>query len=194
MLKTPIILASTSEARQKLLLQAGIPFTAVAPQCNEREEQKILQDRHYAPLAMAQKLAQLKSLSVQEHFPDQLILGGDQVLEYEGKSQFKVNTKEALKKRLLAWSGTTHMLHTAICLSKNGNIVFEYANSNSVKMSHYTEAFIESYIKNYGNNAIKSVGGYQLEGPGIQLIETIEGDYFSILGLPLFPLLKVLRQ
>jgi nucleoside triphosphate pyrophosphatase len=126
--------------------------------------------------------------------PGQLVLGADQTLA-RGATRFsKPKDREGAAEQLRSLRGRTHELHSALALVRDGKVLFDCVDSAKLTMRDFSDRFLNEYLEMAGNAALTSVGGYQLEGIGIQLFERIEGDYFTILGLPLLPLLAFLRQ
>lgn len=187
-----IILASTSPIRRRLLENAGVNFIAEKPLVNENEL------KHHAPgLAregLAQHLATAKCLSVSKHHPLDLVVAADQVLAFSGKTFDKPASLEEAKAQLGELKGRTHTLISALCCARGGAVLWQYSDRAEMTMRYFSDRFLEDYLAVVGNDATTSVGAYKLEGRGIQLFEQIEGDYFTILGLPLLPLLEFLRS
>ena len=144
--------------------------------------------------AVAAGLAELKALRVSASRPGDLVLGADQVLVCEGRILSKAETLAEAAAQLKFLRGKSHMLISALALARDGDVVWRHADEARLAMRDFSDAFLDSYLKAEGEAVLGSVGCYRLEGPGAQLFESVEGDYFSILGLPLLPLLGVLRQ
>jgi septum formation protein len=187
-----LILASTSSTRIALLKNAGIAFEARSPGVDERTLEGPLLAAGATPPEIALALARAKALALDA--PGQFVLGADQVLDLEGERFIKPVDRSAAAAQIAALSGRTHHLRTAIALALDGAIVFEHVSTASLTMRPLSPDAIERYLDEAGESALWSVGAYLLEGVGIQLFSAIEGDYFSILGLPLLPLLAELRQ
>ncbi|MGI9316572.1 MAG: Maf family protein [bacterium] len=196
MAKPTIILASTSQSRQTLLHNAGVQFDAIDAGVDEDAIKKaFLGDGNEQDIAdVATILAQTKAVTVSEQQPDQLVIGADQTLLCDGKLYSKPESIEHARGQLLYMAGRTHVLETAVACATNGQIVWSYREGPSLKMRDFTPQFLGRYMAAVGADVTSTVGGYKLEGQGIQLFEKIEGNYFSILGLPLLPLLDFLRQ
>src|ERR1700676_4437355 len=190
--KHPIILASQSRARQTLLANAGIVFEAVAADLDERAVQQA--SGLSSPGDIAALLAREKALSVSVHRLDQYVLGADQTLALGFRLFSKPAGRVQAAEQLRALAGHTHELHSAVAVAQGGAIVFEAASIARMTMRGLGEAEINAYLNEAGEAVTKSVGAYQLEGPGVHLFERIEGDHFTILGLPLLPLLAYLRS
>ena len=190
--KHPLILASQSQARQALLANAGIAFEAVAADIDERAVQ---QDSGLtAPGEIAALLAREKALSVSARQKGRLVAGADQTLALGFRLFSKPADRIQAKEQLRALAGRGHELHSAVAVTRDGAILFEAATTARMTMRQLGEAEIDAYLDAAGEAVSSSVGGYQLEGLGIHLFERIEGDHFTILGLPLLPLLAFLRS
>jgi septum formation protein len=187
-----IILASQSSIRKKLLTAAGVVFTTQLSPLNEAALQSECKD--LTPTAMATTLALAKANALAPQHITDLVIGVDQTLEFEAQILHKPKTLVEAKQQLLGLQGKSHMLHTAYAIVRNEHSVAKYCDTSIVTMRSLTESFVDEYLLAISDTALSSVGCYQLEGLGIQLMEDIRGDYFSILGLPLLPLLKDLRQ
>ncbi len=186
-----LILASTSPIRRRLLENAGVSFVTERPLVNERDL------KHSAPLSpeeLPQHLAAAKCLSVTARHPDDLVIGADQVLLFAGRAYDKPANLEEAKAHLLEFRGKTHTLVSAICCARGGVVLWQYSDQAELTMRPFSDHFLANYIAAVGEDATTSVGAYKLEGPGFQLFEEIKGDYFTILGLPLLPLLGFLRS
>jgi len=188
-----IVLASTSTARRAILENAGITFTVMDSDLDERAAEAPLLQSGAAPEDIATVLAEAKAMSVSELRPDALVIGADQVLDLDGRRMTKPETIEAAQAQLLDLRGRTHLLHSAIACVHNGETVFRHLDTARLTMRNFTPQFLGRYLARVGEAATKSVGAYQIEGLGIQLFEAIEGDIFAIQGLPLLPLLAFLR-
>lgn len=186
-----IILGSGSAIRQKILRNAGIDFEVRRPKVDE-EALKASFDAK-TPAQMSAFLARKKALSVSGKTYD-LIIGSDQVLEFEGEQYDKVGSIEAAKQRLKTLSGKTHFLVGTTVLAQNGAIVWEHQSRARMQVRLLSSDFIDQYFDKVGAAVLASVGCYEVEGMGITLFDSIEGDFFSILGLPLLPLLQKLRE
>jgi septum formation protein len=190
--KNPLILASQSRARQALLANAGIDFEAVPPQIDERAVQQASQLS--APGDIAALLAREKSLSVSTLLSDRFVVGADQTLALGSRLFSKPADRVQAAEQLRALAGGTHELHSAVAVARDGEILFADVTSARMIMRRLEAAEIDAYLDEAGEAVTSSVGAYQLEGPGIHLFERIEGDHFTILGLPLLPLLAFLRS
>ena len=190
--KHPIILASQSRARQTLLSNAGIAFEAVAAEIDERAVQQA--SGLSSPGDIAALLAREKALSVSVRQSDKYVVGADQTLALGFRLFSKPAGRVAAAEQLRALAGQRHELHSAVAVAQGGEVVFEAASIARMTMRSLGEAEIDAYLNEAGEAVATSVGAYQLEGLGVHLFEQIEGDHFTILGLPLLPLLAFLRS
>jgi septum formation protein len=189
-----IVLASASRTRVRLLENAGLRFATKAALIDERAVEKPLLDRGASPAEIAGALAAAKALAVNAGDADALVIGADQVLHLRGSWWHKPASREAAKDQLLALSGKVHSLYSAVAVTRDGAVLWHHTDKARLKMRSLEKADIDAYLTLAGDAALSSVGAYQIEGPGVRLFEWIEGDYFTILGLPLLPLLAFLRQ
>jgi septum formation protein len=188
----PLVLASRSDIRGKILAAAGLRFEIRPAQIDERAiEAKA--DVSEAP-AVARHLARAKADVVAASLPGRLVLGADQTLTRGAKRLGKPVDRAEAAEQLRALRGRTHELHSALALVRDGETLFACVNSARLTMRSFSDQFLNDYLDLAANAAMSSVGAYQLEGIGIHLFERVEGDYFTILGLPLLPLLTYLRQ
>jgi septum formation protein len=188
----PLILASKSAARRALLEAAGIPVLVRPAALDERSLEA--QSGSNSPDDAARLLARAKALAVAALHPGLFVLGADQTLALGDHRFTKAADRRAAREQLLALRGKTHTLHSAIAVARGELIVFEHLDRARLSMRDFSDAFLDRYIETVGDAVTASVGAYQLEGPGIQLFERVEGDYATILGLPLLPLLHWLRR
>jgi septum formation protein len=143
---------------------------------------------------VAEVLARAKAEAVSELAPSAFVIGADQVLAFGDRILSKPDSMEAARAQLLDLSGKSHTLHTAAAVAKGGEVVWSHSGASTLRMRKLTPEFIGRYLAAAGEEVLSSVGSYQLEGVGIELFDKIDGDYFSILGLPLLPLLDALRR
>ncbi len=188
----PLVLASKSDVRGKILAAAGLRFEIRPAQIDERavEAKAGVADG----VAAASLLARAKADSVAAAFPGRLVLGADQTLARGDMRFSKPANGAAAADQLRKLRGGTHELHSALALVRDGKALFECVDTARLTMRDFSDHFLDDYLAMAGRAATQSVGGYQLEGIGIHLFESVEGDYFTILGLPLLPLLAFLRQ
>jgi nucleoside triphosphate pyrophosphatase len=192
---TQIILASTSRARREMLAAAGVPFTVEAAGVDEPAiRAKLVGDKaRPKPAQIAEALARAKAEDVSRRHKGALVIGGDQVLALGAELLTKAKSEAAARATLERLKGRVHELHSAVALAADGELLWAHTGTARLKMRHFSDAFLDDYITRAGERIQQSVGAYELEGLGVQLFETIEGDYFTILGLPLLPLLAELR-
>ena len=188
----PLILASQSRARQMLLGNAGISFEAVPADIDERAVQK--NSGLTSPGEIAGLLAREKALFVSSKNPGRYVIGADQTLALGQRLFSKPSGRAQAAEQLRLLAGNSHELHSAVAVVRDGKIVFADVSVATMSMRPLSDSEISAYLDAAGEAVTTSVGAYQLEGLGVHLFERIEGDHFTILGLPLLPLLKFLRQ
>lgn len=188
-----LILASQSPFRAALLKNAGIQFTSQKSNIDERAVEAPLYETGATPEDVALILAEAKAEDVSERFSQSLIIGCDQTLSLGSDIFHKPADMDAARRQLLELSGKTHQLNSAVVLVQNGQTLWRHVSIANMTMRSMEPGFIGRYLGRVGDIALSSVGGYQVEGQGIQLFDKIEGDYFTIVGLPMLPLLKELR-
>ena len=189
-----IILASTSPFRRQLLENAGLKVEPITPEVDERAVEEALEGSDVNAEDVAQILAEAKAVEVSERYPGRWIIGGDQTLSLGDEVFHKPKDMEGARRHLLALSGKTHQLNSGVVLARNGETIWRHVSIARMTMRPLDPAFIGRHLARVGDVALKSVGAYQVEGEGIQLFEKIDGDYFTIVGLPLLPLLAKLRE
>ena len=187
-----VTLASGSESRRRLLTAAGIDAAAVKPNVDEDAMKAGLRAEGMSVRDQAMRLAEMKAIKISQRVPG-LVIGGDQMLALDNEAFDKPKDLVAAADHLRKLSGKAHTLETAIVVCENGEPVWRHLARPRLTMRPLTEEFIEDYVERVGEPLLSTVGAYQLEGLGAQLFNKIEGDYFSILGLPLLPLLDYLR-
>ncbi|TIO05523.1 Maf-like protein [Mesorhizobium sp.] len=189
-----IILASGSPFRKAMLVNAGLAIEAVPANLDERALEAPLQGSGVSPEDVALVLAEAKATEVSVRKPGALVLGCDQTLSLGDEVFHKPADMEGARRHLLALSGKTHQLNSAVVLARNSEILWRHVSVASLTMRKLDPAFVGRHLARVGVKALSSVGAYQIEGEGIQLFEKIEGDYFTIVGLPLLPVLAKLRD
>jgi septum formation protein len=189
-----IILASGSPHRRTLVRNAGLEFSMAKPDIDERAVEAALAGSGATPEDVAAVLAEAKAVAVSERHPDALVIGSDQTLSLGDELLHKVADMEAARRQLLRLSGRMHQLSSAVVLAGQGEAIWRHTSVAHMTMRKLDPAAIGRYLSDVGDAALGSVGCYQIEGRGIRLFEKIEGDFFTIVGLPLLPLLAALRD
>ena len=190
----PLILASSSPFRRMLMENAGLHFQAIAADIDERAIEAPLERDGAGPDAVALVLAKAKAKEVSDRYAGSLVIGSDQTMSLGSQVFHKPNTMADAENHLRTLSGQTHRLNSAIALARNGDIIWEHVSHADLTMRELPADFIHRHLTRVGEKALSSVGAYQLEGEGIQLFSKIEGDYFTIVGLPMLPLLQQLLE
>ncbi len=190
-----IVLGSGSRARREMLAAAGVHFTVQAADVDEPaiRARLLSEDAGIAPQRIAEVLAAAKAEDVSGKRRDSTIIGADQVLALGDKLLSKAPSIDAAREALRQLRGRTHELHSAVALAEDGKVTWEHVATARLTMREFSDEFLEDYLTRAGDRVSQSVGAYELEGLGVQLFERIEGDYFTILGLPLLPVLGELR-
>ncbi|HYW60509.1 MAG TPA: Maf family protein [Xanthobacteraceae bacterium] len=188
----PLVLASKSAVRRAMIEAAGIPLEVAPADIDERavEARAVAGSATDAAVLLAREKARVAGAA----FTGRFVVGADQTLAL-GRARFtKPVDRDVAREQLRSLAGRTHELHSAVAVARDGRVVFSHADTARLTMRTLSERFLEAYLDAAGKSVSASVGGYQLEGLGSQLFEKIEGDYFTILGLPLFALLSFLRR
>jgi len=188
----PLMLASRSVVRRTLLEAAGVPIEVHAADIDERGLETGVTSE--MPAAVAALLAREKASVVAGLHPGRLVLGADQTLALDATRFAKPADRAAARAQLRALCGRTHELHSAIVFVQDATVLFEHVGTARLTMRSFSNRFLDLYLEAVGSAATASVGAYQIEGPGIQLFERVDGDYFTILGLPLMAALDLLRR
>lgn len=188
----PLILASQSRARQAVLAGAGLACETVPADLDERAIEA--QSGLTAPGEVAACLALAKASAVSRLHPGRYVIGADQTLALGARRFDKPRDRAAAADQIAALAGQTHELHAAVAVVRDGEALFSHLSVARMTMRSLDRPAIDAYLAEAGSAALGSVGAYQLEGLGVHLFERIEGDYFTILGLPLLPLLAFLRS
>ncbi len=189
-----LVLASQSAGRRALLSNAGVPFEAVTAGVDEDAAKALLRADGVSARDLADALAELKAVKVSAQQPDDLVLGCDQTLALDDGTMFdKAESIDSLAGQLRILSGQRHSLFSAMVIAEGGVAVWRHLEQVKLKMRPVSDAFIDDYLAGEGQGLLSGVGGYRIEGRGIQLFEKVEGSHFAIIGLPLLPLLRYLR-
>jgi septum formation protein len=191
---TKLILASRSPARTALLSAAGVSFVAMPSSVEERAVEMPLIEKGVSAKEIASVLADAKATTVSRDSSGAFVIGADQTLELDGARWTKPGSVAEAREQLALLSGRTHELHSAVAVARDRAILWRHSDSARLTMRPLTATAIDAYLAEVGDAALSSVGAYQIEGPGIRLFERLDGDYFTILGLPLLPLLMYLRS
>ena len=187
-----IRLASTSPTRLKLLLDCGLSLAATDSKVDERA--LVAANPAWPPAQTAQHLAQAKAESVSARHPADVVIGADQVLSFQNRMFSKAMSREHCRQQLLELRGRDHHLISSVCCVRGGHLIWAHTDTATLTMRHFTDQFLDVYLEAIGSDCLTTVGGYKIESRGIQLFEKIIGDHFTILGLPLLPLLSFLRS
>ncbi|OUJ05576.1 nucleoside triphosphate pyrophosphatase [Acetobacter malorum] len=187
-----LVLASGSAIRRKLLENAGLTFSVLSSSVDEEPLKKAGRAEGAPPETVALRLAEAKALSVS--CADAFVIGADQMLSCKGDWYDKPADLTAARQQLLSLRGQTHTLHTAVVVCRNGQVLWQHVSEPQLTMRLFSDAFLEAYLAEEGDECLYSVGAYRIEGPGLHLFARMEGDQTAILGLPLLPLLEALRE
>jgi len=190
----PIILASASPARARLLEAAGVPFAVKLPDIDEGPIKKTARQAGQSAIQCALTLATAKADAISRRFPEALVIGADQLLAAGDEWYDKPADLAAARAQLQMLRGRMHVLATSVCVVHGGERIWHAASMPVLTMRPFSDAFLAEYIAAEGEALLGSVGAYRLEGRGAQLFERMTGDHFAVLGLPLFELLDFLRS
>ncbi len=190
-----IVLASASRARREMLAAAGVPFTVDPADLDELALRNALlaEKKSVAPAHIAEALARAKAENVSGRHAGSLVVAGDQVLAFGPELLTKAKDQAAARATLLKLRGREHELHSAVAFAEDGHVIWARVETARLFMRDFSDAFLDDYLVRAGDRICQSVGAYELEGLGVQLFERLEGDYFTVLGLPLLPVLEELR-
>ncbi len=189
-----LILASQSKARREMLEKAGLHFSIIPAHLNEITIIDKLKKQKLKSSEIALALSKEKALNISKKHPKALVIGSDQVLEFKGKIITKSQNKKEAREKLIMLRGSSHQLLSAITISKDKNILWQYIDTATLNMHNFSDMFLDQYCAHADQTLIHSVGGYELENYGAWLFSSIQGDYFTILGMPLLPLLQYLQE
>ncbi len=185
-----IILASKSRPRKKMLANAGVTFETAAADINEESFKSSV----FSPGELSLELARAKAAYISRKNAGTLVIGSDQVLEFNGETLSKAPNRAEAIGRLFFMRGQEHRLIASVSAYEDGKEVWNYTDTAILKMADFSTGFLDTYAEAAGNALTETVGGYEVEGLGIRLFEEIHGDFFTILGMPLLPLLGYLRK
>lgn len=190
---TGLVLASQSAVRAQVLKNAGLNFSTVSSGVDEDRIKAAMLAGGASPAEIASALADAKALAVSQG-AETIVIGADQTLELEGRLFDKAESLDEARERLKTLRGKAHVLHSALTAARGGKVIWRMLESPRLTVRDFSDAWLDGYLERQGGSLLSSVGCYRLEDEGVQLFETIEGDYFAILGLPLVGLLAFLRQ
>jgi septum formation protein len=188
-----VILASKSISRARLLANAGLRARILPAAVDEEEVKHAMRGAMASARDTANTLAELKAMRISNQNPESFVIGADQILECNGVWFDKPVDMDHARAHLISLKGKTHSLINAVCVAKGGAVIWHHVNEAKLTLQNFDTAFLDAYLEVAGEEILTSVGAYQLEGLGINLFQKIEGDFFSILGLPLMELLDFLR-
>lgn len=187
-----LVLASGSAIRRTLLENAGLTFSVISSSVDEEPLKAAGHKEGATPQTVALRLAEAKALSVS--CTDAFVIGADQMLSCNGVWYDKPADLNAARQQLLSLRGQTHTLHTAVVVCRNGQVLWQHLSQPQLTMRTFSDAFLDAYLAEEGEECLYSVGAYRIEGPGLHLFARMEGDHTAILGLPLLPVLEALRE
>lgn len=190
----PLVLASKSAPRRALLEAAGIPLVVDPADIDERAAELASPKEAATPEGAALLLARAKAFETAKRNAGKIVLGADQTLALGNERFSKPKSVDAAREQLRKFSGKTHALHSGIAVVRDNKVLFETVSTARLTMHKLTGAFLDGYLDAAGDRVMQSVGAYQLESVGVNLFEKIEGDHFTILGMPLMPLLSYFRK
>ncbi len=189
-----VILASGSVARASILTAAGVPFEARRPGVDEDAAKAALLAEGLGAREVADALAELKAVRVSQAVPDALVIGADQTLELKGALLSKPADRAAAREQIFALRGRPHRLHSAVVAARGGAPIWRELKTARMQVRAFSDAWLDDYLAREDGAVLESVGGYRIEGPGAQLFAAVEGDTFTVMGLPLYGLLDLLRR
>lgn len=189
-----VILASASQSRAHILKEAGVFYSTEPAFIDEGSIKESLKAEGADALAVTETLAELKAVKISRNHPKALVIGADSILDLDGVWFDKPTDIDHAKSHLKILRGRTHILATTVVVALGGTRIWHFREQSKLRMRNFSDVFLHQYMAAAGTDVLSSVGAYHLEGLGVQLFDQIEGDFFSILGLPLLPLLAFLRE
>jgi septum formation protein len=189
-----IVLASGSATRRAMLKSAGVEFAIDTSPVDEAAVKAAMREETGNAARVAEVLAELKAAKVSARHPGMIVIGADQMLDCEGEWFDKPDSRDAARRQLAALRGKTHRLTSSVVAVRDGQRLWHHTDQARLTMRRFSDAFLDDYMEKAGAGVLSSVGAYQLEGLGAQLFMLVEGDHFTILGLPLLALLDFLRE
>lgn len=192
-IETRLILASGSSARCSMLRDAGLDFEIIPADIDESGILESLDHTVFPIKEITQRLAIEKAMAVAKSYPDALVIGSDQTLAFDGKLLSKAKSIEEGKDKLRLLRGQTHRLYSSVCIAQGNEILLTYTDYADLTMHDFDDTFLENYAVHDAQALTSCVGGYKIEGVGAWLFEHVDGDHYTIMGMPLLPLLSFLR-
>ncbi len=186
------MLASGSQTRLRMLRRAGVPVQAMAARIDEEAIRQSLETERVQPAEMSVVLAEMKARKVSQAHPEQMVIGCDQILEFEGRALGKARSLAEMREQLSAFRGQSHQLHSSVVVYRASVPAWRHTASARLTVRNFSDTYLEHYVARNGKGLLDSVGCYRIEDEGIRLFSAVEGDYFAICGLPLIPLLTYL--
>ena len=186
-----IILASSSRSRRKILNNAGVKYKPIKPLV---DEERLKKDFKGSTKKLALMLAEKKALSISKKYKNTIVIGADQVLSFKGKVFNKPKTLKEAERNFKLFRNKIHYLDSATVIAYNDRIVWRNEQSPKMKVRNFSDKFLKNYLKKIGTGVTYSAGGYSIEKEGVQMFSKVEGDFFTIIGLPIVPLLEKLRD
>ena len=193
--KTPnLILASGSQARRNMLMAVGLSFDTIPADIDEQSLMNHFLDQNSQITEITEELACAKALHVSEQHLDSFVIGSDQTLEFEGQLLSKACDENEAREKLCMLRGKTHLLHSSVCVMHKGRKVFLYTDTARLTMHDFDDQFLDKYMTKNADVLVSCVGSYDIEGLGAWVFEDVQGDHYTVMGMPLLPLLSFLRE